>query len=211
MSALGLNTPAQSIASPESMVSPHSAHMVTQIQIRTDGDANDFSDYSQMRQLPSSAEDTAYGDNSHFAMSNQATYAPRPQTASYHPSALPLHDPTRRASWQPTEYSMPNPPIFGGNWGGPTNMAASPSLPYGQFAPPNTQQTNILPAPLLPSLVQQHASFEEGMYRQFDPNPSQGAILRTGSLGHPNQLPHHPHHGFQEYLHDNSEQPQLHP
>ena len=98
MSALGLHTPAQSIVSPDSIVSPHTTDMGTHIQVRTDDTHNAFSGYSHMRQLPPTPEESAYASSSYFATTSQASYDPRPQTSGFHPSALVLHEPPRRSS-----------------------------------------------------------------------------------------------------------------
>lgn len=70
-----------------------------------------------------------------------------------------------------------------------------------QLPPPNSQ--SMLPSHPIGHSVQ--SSYDGLPHRsQYDTTPQIGSQLRTGSLGHPHQLPTHQHHGGFDFLDSNN-------
>ncbi|ESZ90784.1 hypothetical protein SBOR_8832 [Sclerotinia borealis F-4128] len=70
-----------------------------------------------------------------------------------------------------------------------------------QLPPPNSQPM-LLSHPVAQPL---HNSFDGLPHRsQYDATPQIGSQLRTGSLGHPHQVPTHQHHGVFDFLDGNT-------
>ena len=148
--------------------------------------------------------------HSHPAMDENPAYSnssflPRAVGIGFQAQSPSAQDPTRRSFASPV-YPSPQS-LYGWQNNLMTSNAAmnanyyvtSPQTPLSaqggsfQLPPPPTCQQ-----PMLPPMAQHH--FDNlPTTRQYDSGPAMGSLLRTGSLGHPHQLPH----GFQNYLHDN--------
>jgi hypothetical protein len=177
---------------PDRLVSPTSMMQSQPLQ-QPESDA-----FYRMRPLPvrhysqpQMEEHNPYGDGS---------YMPR----GFQPPSPGSQDPSRRSfaspgyqSPQQSLYSWQNSMVSAGPVSSnyyvttsPQPPLAPPTAPY-QLPPPHSQQ-GMLPPPMV-----QH-SFDNLPNVRYDSGPALGNQLRTGSLHHPNQIPH----GFQEYLHD---------
>ena len=143
-----------------------------------------------------------------------AGYVPR---MNFNDQTVPsLQDQTHRSlstSLSATQYH--NSQQSNVNWSAPFygNSSASNSTTYYatspqsfsphsyQLPPPNSQ--SILPSH--PASHTLHANFDGLPHRsQYDTTPHIGSQLRTGSLGHPHQLPPHQHHGGFDFLESNT-------
>ena len=122
------------------------------------------------------------------------------------PRSPGLQDPVRNQFVSPqSSFNSPQmfwPPMVSSASNGNNFYVTSPqtSMPpvsaYHPLPLPSTQQ-NMLPPP-----ITSHSAFEGLPGRLFDSSPVLGSQFRTGSIGHPHQMPQH-HQGFQEYLQEN--------
>lgn len=119
--------------------------------------------------------------------------SPNPQDPSRRSFGSPVYPNSQSMYWQNT--TMVSSGAMSSNYY-VTSPQTSLTPQGGQFQlppPPATQQ------PMLPPMAQHHFDgLPSG--RQLDSGPALGNMVRTGSLGHPHQMPQ----GFQEFLHDNS-------
>ncbi len=121
----------------------------------------------------------------------------RPMGVGFQPQSPTMNEQTRRGFQNPMYGTNPNPGLF--NWqntmmnnsgisGNFYTTSPQSSLPPAsasyQLPPPNSQQP-MLPHPL----SQQHFDSIPPNSRPYDPTGIHNQ-LRTGSLGHPHQIPH---------------------
>lgn len=172
----------QSIPTPDSMVSPESGHHHHGLS------TTQQSDYSlPMHNRYVAMEEPRYQESGmHNAQMQQQPFA----TSGYQASGIQEQDPNRRSGWSPNFSSTPNP--YNTWTSSQNNTVPTTSIPFTTFnpthGPPNPPHFNLPP----PGPTQMH---------QYVP-PQFHDRLRTGSIGHPHQLPQQ--HSFQDFLHDNN-------
>lgn len=193
---------------PESLVSPHLAHLQGGFQPRP-GEI----DYAScirgdlpVRPYPASPMDDqlAYTDDNQHS----SNYSADRGSAGYQNQALVPPDHSRRAPWPAHNFPGANP-VYTGWASSNSNMLQNTALQYNPFTSalphPTTQATTYqlpLPSsapnqPPLPSMHHQAQNFNDQSIRSFEPT----AALR-GSAVHQHLIPGP--NSFQEYLQDNS-------
>jgi len=181
------------IGTPESLVSPpidHPRHL------HPEPDSNGFG----MRPLPvrhntqpQPMEDQYSDPSSFFSRGLNVNFQPRSpnlQDRQYVPPQSGFHSPPMY--WPPNMVSNASSSNSFYVSSPQTSLPPS-SSPYNPLPLPNAQQT-MLPPPI----NTQHGFDGLSVGRTYDSGPALGSQLRTGSLGHPHQIPQH--HGFQDYL-----------
>ncbi|KAM0176294.1 hypothetical protein ACHAPF_004944 [Botrytis cinerea] len=109
-------------------------------------------------------------------------------------------------SWTPSFFSNPSPASsFYTTSPQSQSFTSNSPQPFSsntyQLPPPNSQ--SVLPSHSIGHSVQ--SSYDGLPHRsQYDTTPQLGSQLRTGSLGHPHQLPTHQHHGGFDFLDSNN-------
>lgn len=174
----------QGIPTPESLVSADAVHGQTSMSGAQRPIEADYSLPMHSRYIP--MEEPRYQENGMQSahMQQQQQFVP----STYQPSGIQEQE-SRRSGWSP-QFSSPSNPYNA--WGSPqSNMVPTTSIGFTAFSPTHAPQNpphfNLPP----PGPAQMHP-----IHPQFHDR------LRTGSLGHPHQLPQQ--HGFQDFLHDNS-------
>jgi hypothetical protein len=185
-----------SLPTPESLVSPAIGH---NRHLHPEPDSNSLG----MRPLPvrhntQPQMEDHYDPSSFFSRGLGVSFQPR----------SPIQDPARGNQFIPPESGFHSPQMY---W--PQNMVSNASTGNNFYVtspqtslPPSSSPYNPLPLPnaqqtMLPPPISSHNSFDGlPVGRTYDSAPALGSQLRTGSIGHPHQMPQH--HGFQEYLQD---------
>lgn len=134
----------------------------------------------------------------------------------YLPTSPNVHD--LRRPYAPAGFSSPQQTMYSGT-GWQNNSMVSSSTMSSNFCIPGSSQPASVPTttsyqlPLPPLHVQQqsmpppqsgshfpHSDGLPNLRQSYEPAPAIGNQLRTGSLGHPHQMPQN--HGYGDFLHD---------
>ncbi|KAE9378927.1 hypothetical protein N431DRAFT_327065 [Stipitochalara longipes BDJ] len=184
------------LSTPDSMVSPLTG---PSRHLQSEHDSNNMGMRSS---LPVRPMDDHFNDPSSFFPRGLGVNFQQPRSPS-------LQDPSRghgqfvspqssfhntQMFWQPNIVSNASSNNFYVT--SPQTTLPPSSSPYNPLPLPNPQQTMLPPPPI----NTQHSFDGLPVGRAYDSSPALGSQLRTGSMGHPHQLPQH--HGFQEYLQD---------
>jgi hypothetical protein len=199
------------MSTPESLVSP------TMIQGPQNHSQFENDTQSMIQQRPRPLIVSRHTHQPH--MEDQTAYLDTnfPRTMGTYQAQSPDLQEYRR-SFAPTGFPSPQQNMYsGGGWQN-NNILSNSSMPpnycvtnssQATLAPPTgsfqlppvpqVQQPNMLPPP--PMI---HHPYNDGLPNRghYDSGPALGNQLRTGSLGHPHQIPQG--HGFGEFLQDGS-------
>jgi hypothetical protein len=188
--------PPNNTSTPESLVSPAISH---NRHLHPEPDSNTFG----MRPLPVRHNTQPIED--HY--NDPSSFFSRGLGVNFQPRSPNLQDPSRGQFVSP-QPGFHSPPMY---W--PPNMVSNASSGNSFYVsspqtslPPSSSPYNPLPLPnaqqamLPPPINTQHGYDGLPVGRTYDSTPALGSQLRTGSLGHPHQMPQH--HSFQDYLQD---------